>query len=321
MAGAGGADAGGSGAGGAIMQANNRTQNNINNIPLQCPRLSTTNYTSWSIMVESILQAYGLWEAFDPVTGGTVEAVKNSMARAFVLQTLPEEVLIQVAKYKDAKDVWEALRVRYLGADRVQKARLQMLRTELAALKMKESETIDEFSGKLIGVTTKFKSLGSSLDDEIVVRKLLTSVPKKFLQIVASIEQCSEIENMSLEEAVGRLKAYEERIKVYDEEDNDQGKLLLTKEEWEERTKRGEFDKEQFGRGRGQGRGRGYGRGRGGRFQSNEDRRDQGWYRDKRNIKCYNCQEYGHYAAECPKHEQKEDMANLIRDDDEPALL
>ncbi|KAK1410674.1 hypothetical protein QVD17_37213 [Tagetes erecta] len=185
MAGAGGAGAGGSGvgAGGAIMQANNQTQNNINNIPLQCPRLSTTNYTSWSIMVESILQAYGLWEAFDPVTGGTVEAVKNSMARAFVLQTLPEEVLIQVAKYKDAKDVWEALRVRYLGADRVQKARLQMLRTELAALKMKESETIDEFSGKLIGVTTTNCSLrnGSLVSFSHIQCKSIEHVPSSWL--------------------------------------------------------------------------------------------------------------------------------------------
>jgi hypothetical protein len=103
----------------AIVQSNYH-----GSIPLQCPKLTGTNYTSWSIMVESILQAYGLWEAIDPVTGGAVEAKKNLMARAFVFQTLPEDVLLQVAKHKNAKDVWEALRVWYLGADRVQKARL-----------------------------------------------------------------------------------------------------------------------------------------------------------------------------------------------------
>ncbi|KAK9072217.1 hypothetical protein SSX86_008649 [Deinandra increscens subsp. villosa] len=226
-------------------------------------------------MVESILQAYGLWEAIDPVTGEAVESKKNLIARAFIFQTLPEDVLLQVAKHKNAKDVWEALRVRYLGADRVQKARLQTLRTELEMLKMKESETIDEFSGKISGIATKFKSLGSSLEDEVVVRKLLNSVPKKFLQIVASIEQYSEIENMSLEEAVGRLKAYEDRIKVLEEKDDEQGKLLLTKEDWQEKMKHGENDKFGQGRGRGQGRGQGYGRGRGGRFQSN-DRKEQG---------------------------------------------
>lgn len=184
-------------------------------------------------MVESILQPYGLWEAINPETGKVIEAKKNLMARAFVFQTLLEDILLQVAKHKDAKDVWEALRVRYLGAERVQKARLQTLRTELEMLKMKEGDTIDEFSRKLSEIASKFKSLGSSLEDEILVIKLLNLVPKKFLQIVASIEQYSEIEDMSLEEVVGRLKAYEKRIKVLDEDDNDQNqyKLLLSKEE------------------------------------------------------------------------------------------
>ncbi|KAD4586052.1 hypothetical protein E3N88_23653 [Mikania micrantha] len=168
---------------------------------------------------------------------GAVDAKKNLQARAFVFQTLPEDVLLQVAKHKHVKDVWEALRVRYLGAYRVQKARIQTLRSELEMLKMKKSEKIDEFSGKLSAISTKIKSLGSNLEDEVVVRKLLNSVPKKFLQIFASIEQYSEIEHMSLEEAVGRLKAYEDRIKVLDEEENDQGKLLLTKEDWQERSK------------------------------------------------------------------------------------
>ncbi|KAD3641348.1 hypothetical protein E3N88_30572 [Mikania micrantha] len=85
----------GAGGAGAIVQAGNQ-----GNIPLQCPKLTATTYTSWSIMVESILQAYGLWEAIDPVTGGAVEARKNLMARSFVFQTLPKDVLLQVSKHK-----------------------------------------------------------------------------------------------------------------------------------------------------------------------------------------------------------------------------
>ncbi|GJU33956.1 hypothetical protein Tco_1182310 [Tanacetum coccineum] len=56
-------------------------------------------------------------------------------------------------------------------------------------------------------IMAKFKSLGSRLDEEVAVRKLLNSAPKKYLPIIASIEQYSEIETMSFEEAVGRLKA------------------------------------------------------------------------------------------------------------------
>ena len=100
------------------------------NAPLQCPKLTETNYTSWSILVETVLRAYGLWESIDPVTGATVDEKKNYTTKAIIFQTLPEDILLQVAKHKDAKDVWESIRVRYLGADRVQKARLQTLRSE-----------------------------------------------------------------------------------------------------------------------------------------------------------------------------------------------
>ncbi|KAD2805014.1 hypothetical protein E3N88_38391 [Mikania micrantha] len=76
-------------------------------------------------------------------------------------------------------------------------------------LKMTDNENIDEFSGKLSGILIKFKNIGSTLEDKVIVRKLLNSVPKKFIQIVAAIEQYSEIDTMPIEEAVGRLKAYE----------------------------------------------------------------------------------------------------------------
>nr|GFA23707.1 zinc finger, CCHC-type [Tanacetum cinerariifolium] len=72
----------------------------------------------------------------------------------------------------------------------------------------------------------KFKGLGETLKDKVLVRKLLKSAPKKFLPIVATIEQYQDLDEMSFEEVVGRLTAYEERIKSQDTlEAND--KLLM----------------------------------------------------------------------------------------------
>ena len=105
-------------------------------------------------------------------------------------------------------------------------------------LNMKENETINDFSGNISGIMANFKSLDSSLQEEVVVRKLLNSAPKKYLPIIPSIEQYSDIETMSFEEAVGRLKEYEERLKSHDERDEEQGQLLLTN---------GENDDRQYG--------------------------------------------------------------------------
>ena len=130
------------------------------------------------------MRAYGLWKT---ITGEDGDEKRNYTTKAIIYPTLPEEILLQVAKYKDAQDVWESIRIRYLGTERVQKARLQTLRGELEKIKMKETETIDEFLGKINGIVEKFKSLGSCLDEEVIVRKFLNSVSKKYLRIVASM--------------------------------------------------------------------------------------------------------------------------------------
>nr|GEZ61268.1 zinc finger, CCHC-type [Tanacetum cinerariifolium] len=102
-------------------------------------------------------------------------------------------------------EVWDSIKVKHLGADLVQKARLQTLRSELETLRMKPNETVSEFGGKLSSIMVKFKGLGETLQDKVLVRKLLNSVPKKFLPIVATIEQYQDLDEMSFEEAVGRL--------------------------------------------------------------------------------------------------------------------
>ena len=66
------------------------------------------------------------------------------------------------------------------------------------------------------------------------------------------------------------------------------------------------------------------GRGRGGSYHQKEGNHQASGSQDKSGIQCYNCQEFGHYAAECknPRRERNQEN-NLIQDhhDNEPALL
>nr|KAJ0224925.1 hypothetical protein LSAT_V11C100001310 [Lactuca sativa] len=268
-------------------------------VPFQCPKLTETNYTTWYIMIETVLRAYGHWDA---ITKDAVDEKKNYTTKGIIFQMLPENVLLQVAKHKNAKDVWESVKVRYIGAEWVQKARLQTLRNELEMLKMKDNESINDFSGKISGIVAKFKSLGSTLEEEVIVRKFLNSVPKKYLPIVSPIEQYSDLETMTFEEAVGRVKAYEERLQSHEEKEEEQGQVMMASEQ-----KHG--DSSGHGRGCGKnfergGRGRGRGKGRG----------------NKSGIRCYDCGDFGHFSYECTKWNEKDKEANLI-EDEESALL
>ncbi|KAI3818796.1 hypothetical protein L1987_12614 [Smallanthus sonchifolius] len=202
-----------------------------NSVSFQCPILTPTNYNTWSIKMEAIMDAHGLWDAIEPPTGAVVDEKKSKQARAFIFQSIPDEVLLQAAKKKTAKEVWDSLKSRYVGAERVQKARLHILKSEFEGLQMKDGESIDEYAGKLSGMVSKYNSDGAKLDDEELVRKLFDTVPERFINLVASIEQSSDVETMPFEEAIAHLKAYEDRVRLRQSHQAAENSLLFSKSE------------------------------------------------------------------------------------------
>ena len=96
-------------------------------------------------------------------------------------------------------------------------------------LKMKETEKIDDFVGKLTEISSKAASLGEEIEETKLVKKFLKCLPwKKYKHIVASFEQVLDLKNMSFEDIIGCLKAYEERVAEEDEAQEDQGKLMYS---------------------------------------------------------------------------------------------
>ncbi|XP_076894565.1 uncharacterized protein LOC143546890 [Bidens hawaiensis] len=159
---------------------------------------------NWAVKIKAIFNVHGLWEAIEPEEGKVVDLKKNNMEIAYLYQALPEGVVLQVAQYTQATETWEAI-------------------------KIKDEETIDDFPGKLNGLVSKAVTLGATIAESDMVRKLLDSMPDRFIQIVATIEQCYDVDNMKLEEAIERLKAYEERIKGKDDSSMKDSKLLFTR--------------------------------------------------------------------------------------------
>lgn len=216
-------------------------------VGLSYPTLTKGNYTAWSMKMRVIMQAHGVWEAVennDPKAA--VEGKTDRIALAMIYQGIPEDYLLSIAEKKTAKDAWEAIKTMSPGVEKVKQAKVQTLKAEFEALNMKDTDHLDDFHMKINGVVSNIRALGETVAESYVVKKLLRAVPPKFLQIVSTLEQFGNLDTMSIEEAIGALKAHEERLKgsvttndvqlmLMEEEwrkrDNDDEKLLLTREE------------------------------------------------------------------------------------------
>ncbi|GJT35631.1 NB-ARC domains-containing protein [Tanacetum coccineum] len=49
--------------------SNSTTVRELGNVSLQCPKLTDTNYTTWALMMETIMKAYGIWNLKDLFIG------------------------------------------------------------------------------------------------------------------------------------------------------------------------------------------------------------------------------------------------------------
>lgn len=153
---------------------------------IKCPILNATNYTVWSMRMKILLKVHKAWEIIE---NEVENDDKNDIAMALLFQSIPETLILQVGELTTAKKVWDAIKTRYVGAERVKEARLQTLMADFDRLKMKETETIDEFVGKLSEISSKSAALGEELEESKMVKKFLKCLPrKKYIHIVAALE-------------------------------------------------------------------------------------------------------------------------------------
>lgn len=104
-----------------------------------------------------------------------------------------------------AKEAWDLLEVTHEGTSAVKKSKLQMLTTKLEEIRMEEDEQFIDFYTKLQDLVNSKESLGDPLKSEVLVRKILKSLPERFSSKVTAIEKNKYIGKLVVEELVGSL--------------------------------------------------------------------------------------------------------------------
>jgi transposase InsO family protein len=273
-------------------------------VPIQYPMLSDTNYGLWAVKMKILLRALGVWEAVE--CEGEADKEKDQGAIAAISQAVSDSTIMAIAEKETAKEVWQVIKQMAVGEDRVKKARAQVVKRQFDRLVMSDSSSLVEFSQLLISVVGEMCSLGMDVKESNVVEKLFSAMPDRFLSIISTIEQWGDTTNMTVAEAIGRLRVFEEGTKCrqqYRKVEEDE-KLLLTRSQWEALSLKE----------------RRYGEGVEGSASNNQDKRPRKKF-DKSKIKCFNCSIYGHFASECKKAKRERAFLTEKEDEDEPVLL
>ena len=99
------------------------------------------------------------------------------------------EEFSRVSRCEIAIQAWETLEITHEGTKVVRASKLQMLVAQFEEIRMLEVETFDKFYSKL-GVIRNFTiNLGKKMDDAKVVKKILRSLPERFIPQVAIVQQ------------------------------------------------------------------------------------------------------------------------------------
>ena len=72
------------------------------------------------------------------------------------------------------------------------------LRRQFKALRMRETDTIKEFSSQISKLVNQVRFFGEEFPDSRIVEKVLVSLPEKFEHKICSLEDSKDFAEMSL---------------------------------------------------------------------------------------------------------------------------
>ena len=137
---------------------------------------------------------------------------KDGKAMFYTHQAMHEIILPRVAASINTNKAWDTLEIVYPGLEKVKTSKLQILRRDLESLSMKDSETVDSFYTKVVGLINQLKSHVEAIEDQRVVEKILRSLPTRFESLVVTLEEHTNMSVFTIDELQASFINHEHMI-------------------------------------------------------------------------------------------------------------
>ncbi|KAL0333114.1 UNVERIFIED_CONTAM: hypothetical protein Scaly_2212900 [Sesamum calycinum] len=112
---------------------------------------------------------------------------------------------------KSAYEIWNYLKSEYEGDERIKGLCVLNLIRDYKLQKMKESESIKEYSNRLLDIANRIRLLDFAFNNSRIVEKILVTVLEKFEASISALENTKGLTQISLVEILNALQEQEQR--------------------------------------------------------------------------------------------------------------
>ncbi|XP_056158380.1 uncharacterized protein LOC130134746 [Syzygium oleosum] len=180
---------------------------------MAAPVFAGENYQVWAVKMTAFLEGHDLWEAVEndyeiaPLPNNpTLNQIKfhkerttrKAKAKSCLYAAVSPLIFTRIMRCDSAKAIWDCLKDEYEGDEKIRSMKVLNLLREFERQQMKDSESVKEYSDRLIGIVEKIRVLGTDLKDERLVQKILVSLPEKFEATIASLENTRDLADIKL---------------------------------------------------------------------------------------------------------------------------
>ncbi|XP_077221031.1 uncharacterized protein LOC143854809 [Tasmannia lanceolata] len=146
----------------------------------QLLRFNGKNYNQWSIQMKVLYGSQYLWDIIEndieepeDQAALTLQQLnelkdnrkKDTKALFFIYQAVDKVIFERISSMTSAKEACDTLYTSYKGEDKVKLVRLQTLRCEFDALRMKDSELVEDFYNRVISLVNQLRKDESKEDE------------------------------------------------------------------------------------------------------------------------------------------------------------
>jgi gag-polypeptide of LTR copia-type len=181
------------------------------------PLFKGENYELWSIKMVTLFKSQGLWDLVNNSVSDSdpnqQENEKEDARALFYIQlAVYDTIFSKIATTTNAKEAWTTLKITFQGSTQVMTIKLQGIRRDFETLQMNKEETMQVFLSRVQTVVNQIRVFGDTMEEKIVVAKVLRSLTPIFDHVVAAIEESKNLDTYSFDELIESLQTHESRM-------------------------------------------------------------------------------------------------------------